>query len=151
MATESPQSPCNCCGDQIISLCGLPICVTASVVWDDSLEYTNLSGKDLTGLTCGTVAGEGELDENFDSPWFISMSFFYDNVVTGEGRWIGLVSSQTESYQTGFANARSQDVPVTNPLDPSGTYVYLGGGTGDARPVLGTMTLTLVDCPPDEP
>ena len=113
MATEFPQSPCNCCEDQIISLCGLPICVTASVVWDDSLEYTNLSDKNLTGLTCGTVAGQGELDEYFEYPWLISMSFFYDNMVTGEGNWNGIVSSQTEFYQVEFANARSQDVPVT--------------------------------------
>ena len=125
MATESPQSPCNCCGDQVISLCGLPICASVNITWSDDLpDNEDIIGQDVEGLTCQSLRGGG-----------ISLQY-------SDGLWVGYAGTSQ------FSTQRSQDTDVTNPLNPTGTYYFLGGGSGDARPTLGTMTVTNVACPP---
>lgn len=124
MATEHPQSPCRCCEDQIISLCGLPICASVSIIWlDDATDREDVTGQAVEGLTCMSLWGGG-------------ISVQYDN-----GRWVGYAEDG------GFDSQRSQLPDVTNPLDPTGDYeLYVRDD--DPRPTFGTMTVTKVDCPP---
>jgi len=149
MATyQVPSACCSSCADY--DGCGRPLCATVSVVWEAPLSeaplsYTNLTGKPVNGLTCSDLSGgEYTQDEFEDTIWSISLQA---PTVPGVG-WVAYVTSQTEGYgPLLFANQRTFDTPVLNPLNPTGTYYHLGGGVGDARPTLGTMTVTKVDCP----
>ena len=144
MATEFTPTICGCvCGndDDDDDGCNKPIIASVSVSWvDPPLSYANITAPEVPGFTCGSLSAEGPSNEFGDFEWFITLDFFYTDLVAGIGSWSASVSSLTEFYfNLEFAN---QDTPVTNPLDPTGTYYHLGGG--DASPT-GTMTVTLLD------
>jgi len=148
MAIEFIPTICDCvCGDNDDDGCDKPIAASVEVSWEDPpLSYTDIIAPEVTGFTCGSLIAEGPSDEFGDYEWLIILDFFYTDEVAGIGSWSASVSSQTEFYNNlQFANQRTQDTPVTNPLDPTGTYYRLGGGSGDARPTIGTMTVTLLD------
>ena len=146
MATQFTPSVCGCvCADYVGW--GQQLCLDISIVWENPpLSYTNITANGVAGLTCGGLIAEGPSNEFGDFEWIILLDFFYTDVVAGIGSWSAAVSSQTEFYNNlEFANQRTQDTPVTNPLDPTGTYYHLGGDIDGARPTLGTMTVTLLD------
>jgi len=148
MSTEFTPTICGCvCGDDDDDGCDKPIVASVSVSWEDPpLSYAGIIAPEVPGFTCGSLIAEGPSNEFGDFEWIIILNFFYTDLLAGIGSWSASVSSQTEFYNTlAFANQRTQDTPVTNPLDPTGTYYHLGGGIGDARPTIGTMTVTLLD------
>jgi len=146
MSTEFTPTICGCvCGDDDDDGCAKPIVASVSVSWENPpLSYTDITAPEVTGFTCGQLSAQGTQNELFAYDWVIIISFFYTDLPAGIGSWSAAVSSQTEFYDNlTFANQRTQDTPVTNPLDPTGTYYHLG--SGDPRPTIGTMTVTLLN------